>query len=121
MSKVKKVANTLSKRALDAHAERTEPMRVGASLPVGLIRDAYREGGKAKAIKVGRECFQDSADGKWDGKIIAIARCEATLRGYTPAISYHDEPCATCKGRGDHDCKACRGDGFAPPIQVSKS
>lgn len=93
----------------------TQPLKIGASLPVGTIRAAYLDS-LIEAIRTGREIFGDTIT---DAQIVAIARGEATLRGWTPNITYHSEPCQTCRGQshaGGEDCLTCRGDGFAPPF-----
>ena len=105
-------------RAIDAKGE-TTPMRIGASIPVVLIRRDFQEKGLAAALETGRACFY--AGSITDEQIAAIAREEATLRGYSDTgISYHDKPCATCGGKGKAKkpvnlCSTCEGDGFAPP------
>lgn len=116
--------------------ERVKELRIGASLPVGLIREAYeapriaRTGRMSEtkwrekaALEVGRECLINAAD----ERILMIARKEATLRGYSDTgITFHTEKCAGCEGTGRQhvqgkktgpgfECKDCRGDGFAPP------
>ncbi len=104
------------------------PMRVGASVPVTLVREAYARGGAQEALEVGRACITGVAD--W--MIIAIGQGKATLRGWShpgpeyppdrnyPGITYHDKPCAWCKGKRSmpNTCSACAGDGFAPPLLV---
>lgn len=78
-------------------------MRIGASLPLRLIRADYQIEGISKALDTGRACFtnKDGTCGLTDAQILAIAREEATLRGWSPpGVDYCDKPCETCKGKG---------------------
>lgn len=115
--------------------ERTKEIRIGASLPVGLIREAYESPKIARrrgmtetqwreraALEVGHECLHTT-----DDKILMIARKEATLRGYSnTGVTFHTTKCAACEGEGRQhvggkktgpgfECRECKGDGFAPP------
>lgn len=139
-----KKLDTKSRRVLDANASGFEPdergVRIGASIPVSLIRGAYDRAvdgaptnrhsaaqvvaaAERAALEVGRKCFGDADpdDSTYDAQILAIARREATLRGTTPHITYHDEKCERCGGTGElraegkrDRCVTCLGDGFAP-------
>lgn len=99
----------------------TQPIRIGASIPVSILRERFLDTGVNHVIKIGREMF---GDGLTDAQLVAIARKEATLRGFTPTLTYHDKRCETCGGRGYNEtnnlqsepCASCGGDGFAPPI-----
>jgi hypothetical protein len=106
------------------------PMRFGSSIPVVLIRRENDEKGLDAAIKIGHECFIEGTI--TDAQIVAIALGKATLRGFSnTGITYHDELCATCRGKGKvtrassnpamrgfetPPCPTCEGDGFAPPM-----
>jgi len=107
--------------------ERISPIRIGASLIVGMLRADYQKGGDALALDTGRQCLE----GVPDAQILAIAREDATLRGFShTGITYHDVPCAACNKEGRvpryaHKpegsrmaCPTCDGDGFAPPVAV---
>lgn len=116
----------------------SQPIRIGASIPVSMLREKFLAGGGlAPVIKLGREIFGDDLT---DAQIIAISGKEATLRGFTPTLTYHDQPCATCRGLGfltshgepgrqisrrelsnDPSCPTCGGDGFAPPIERTET
>jgi hypothetical protein len=103
-------------------------LRIGASIPIALIRQAFDTSGQAKAITVGRECFIEGTI--TDDQIIAVAERRATLRGFNDTgITYHNQKCEACRGQGwvarsmqnpmaarpVIDCQTCKGDGFAPP------
>jgi hypothetical protein len=115
--------------------ERVSEPRIGASLPVGLLRDAYDKTFNAKPMRgkltirdrrahaeeVAIELGHQILPGCDDTKILAIATRKATLRGYSDTgITYHDQDCEACGGSGDPCARSrtgCRGDGFAPPIE----
>lgn len=131
--------------AEDAEAERnkreikgaTQPIKIGASIPVSMLREKFLTNGTSAVLKLGRELFGDALT---DAQIVAIGRREATLRGFTPTLTYHDKPCVTCRGLGfftshgepgrqisrrelsdDPSCPTCGGDGFAPPIDRTET
>lgn len=80
--------------------ERDRDIRLGASVPVTLIRRDFEAYGAAKAIATGRECFIEGTI--TDEQILAIARKVATLRGFSDTgITYHDQRCTTCEGYGE--------------------
>jgi len=110
--------------------ERVSAMRIGASAPVGLLREAYnsaldrwrklaakdrKSAAETAALEVGRQLLP----GCEDAKIIAIASGAATLRGWSDTgITYHDKKCKACRGTGNPCARRrdnCRGDGFDPP------
>lgn len=129
--------STATKSKSKLSYEGVTPIRVGASLPVILIRDAYdkqppktRGKGSAQidsanlareqaALVVGHDVIPTATD----EQIIKIATGNATLRGFSDTgITYHDEPCVNCKGAGTPAptraiCRDCNGDGFAPPTR----
>jgi|SRR5579859_351526 len=100
----------------------TTPMRVGASMPVHYVRQAFVTGGKKAALSAGHEVLT----GVSDERILAIAQEKATLRGYSDTgITYHDAPCVACLGTGrihtspggpGARCETCCGDGFSPAM-----
>lgn len=138
------------------------PLRIGASMPVRMLREAYQDArdtaisrfnlheskqetaarrrnaiaaGERAALTVGRNLFPDR-DGdsndviaERDRKVLAIAKKQATLRGWNDTgLSFHEVPCEACKGDGyrperktQHElCDQCGGDGFAPPIATTR-
>lgn len=94
--------------------ERTEPLKVGASMIVGYLRRDIQEHGRREMLRFARTIFTDPSVVS-DQQIVAIALGRATLRGYSPpGYSYHDTVCETCLGEG---CEICGHDGFAPPVK----
>lgn len=53
--------------------------KICGSVPTGVIRRAYAEGGKAEALKVAGECMS----GITDEEVLAVARGEAAIVGNT--------------------------------------
>lgn len=151
-------------RARAIAAGQTVPMRIGASYPVRMLREAYEAAydrelarfnlgetpfwthqrlekaiaaGERAALELGRSLFPDrpifgpEMKAARDRNVIAIAKKQATLRGWSDGgdagggFSFHDEPCEACKGDGyrperknQHEvCDQCRGDGFSPPLR----
>ena len=105
------------------------PLRMGASIPVILIRREYettddKEKGLAAALKLGRDIFE--AGTITDEQLTKIAKGEATLRGFTDTgITYHDRPCTLCMEFEEDDhlkIKHRRGcDGFYPRLPYPKA
>jgi hypothetical protein len=123
------LARILNEREAEIGRPKTIPMRIGASIPVAAIRDAYqdtygvaaarlsivparqihaerekrqaeaRELARNAALLVGRGAFMPGAIS--DEQILAIATGAATLRGWSDTgVTYHDQKCAACGGDG---------------------
>lgn len=121
---------------MTTNSDTFRPLRIGASAPVGLLREEYAKAlerwrklaskdrhaaAETAALEVGRQLLP----GCEDAKIIAIAKGDATLRGWSDTgISYHDVKCKACKGTGNPCSRKrdnCRGDGFEPAIVDEES